>query len=77
VHRVISTEQGKALAERWQCGFVESSAKMNQNIGACVLRSIAWCDIARTAVQIFSSILDEIEKDEAPPAVPKSTCSIV
>mmetsp|Transcript_15653 Transcript_15653/g.26909 ORF Transcript_15653/g.26909 Transcript_15653/m.26909 type:complete len:187 (+) Transcript_15653:58-618(+) len=30
--RVIPTAQGRALAQEWDCRFVECSAKMNQNI---------------------------------------------
>ena len=33
VCRVIPTAQGRALAQEWDCRFVECSAKMNQNIG--------------------------------------------
>jgi len=30
--RQISTEEGKALADKWKCAFVETSAKHNENI---------------------------------------------
>jgi len=30
--RVISTDQGKALAAEWKCEFMESSAKLNENV---------------------------------------------
>jgi len=30
--RVISSEEGKALAQKWGCAFVETSAKHNENI---------------------------------------------
>ena len=30
--RQVSTQEGEALAAEWKCGFVEVSAKMNQNI---------------------------------------------
>jgi len=30
--RVISTAEGKALADKWGCSFVETSAKHNENI---------------------------------------------
>ncbi|VDL96820.1 unnamed protein product [Schistocephalus solidus] len=30
--REISTAQGEALAKRWQCGFMETSAKANVNV---------------------------------------------
>ena len=30
--RQISTADGAKLAKEWQCGFVEVSAKLNQNI---------------------------------------------
>jgi len=30
--RVISTAEGKALADKWKCAFVETSAKHNENI---------------------------------------------
>jgi len=31
--RQISTEEGRALAQQWGCGFVECSAKLNDKIG--------------------------------------------
>ncbi|VDK28947.1 unnamed protein product [Dibothriocephalus latus] len=30
--REVSTAQGEALAKRWQCGFMETSAKANVNV---------------------------------------------
>ena len=33
VHREVSEREGRALAQKWGCPFVESSAKHNDNIG--------------------------------------------
>lgn len=34
--RVVSFEEGKALADSWGCEFFETSAKHNENIGRCL-----------------------------------------
>lgn len=41
IDRVISTEEGKALAQEFGCAFVECSAKHNENVGK-------WCLPKRT-----------------------------
>jgi len=33
-YRQVSTEEGRALAQKWGCAFVETSAKHNENICA-------------------------------------------
>jgi len=33
LNRQISTEEGQALATKWGCAFVETSAKNDENIG--------------------------------------------
>lgn len=31
--RQVTVEEGKAMAERFQCGFTEASARFNENVG--------------------------------------------
>eukprot|EP01125_Pyxidicula_operculata_P001621 TRINITY_DN11465_c0_g1_i1.p1 TRINITY_DN11465_c0_g1~~TRINITY_DN11465_c0_g1_i1.p1 ORF type:complete len:184 (+),score=27.90 TRINITY_DN11465_c0_g1_i1:25-576(+) len=39
--RQISTEEGQALADKWKCTFVESSAKHNENIATIFVTLLA------------------------------------
>ena len=36
LERVVSYEEGKALADEWHCAFVETSAKHNQSVSKCL-----------------------------------------
>jgi len=35
MQRVISVEEGKALAEEWNCAWTEASARHNKNVTKC------------------------------------------
>jgi len=48
--RVVSVEEGEALAAKWNSRCIECSAKLNDNI-----------------VAIFNALLDQIDKELAPP----------
>jgi len=41
--REVSTDQGKALAEKWGCSFFETSAKTNKNISECIHSLVHLC----------------------------------
>ncbi|KPP58113.1 hypothetical protein Z043_124087, partial [Scleropages formosus] len=65
MERVISCEEGKALAESWNAAFMESSAKENQ------------VPERQTAVEVFKRIILEAEKIDggAPPG--RTSCSLM
>jgi len=58
--RVISVEQGEALAKEWGCQFVECSAKLNDNI-----------------VSIFKMLIEEVDKEHAPPPEKKESLCVL
>uniref|UniRef100_A0A7S4IRV3 Uncharacterized protein n=1 Tax=Vannella robusta TaxID=1487602 RepID=A0A7S4IRV3_9EUKA len=50
LERQISEDEGKQLAQKWGCPYIECSAKHNENIA-----------------ELFTKLLQEVEKDLAPP----------
>ncbi|OXB63300.1 hypothetical protein ASZ78_008233, partial [Callipepla squamata] len=83
MERVISYEEGKALAESWNAAFLESSAKENQLL-VDVLRDVSLSHCCspsalslQTAVDVFKRIILEAEKIDGAASQGKSSCSVM
>ncbi|POI29433.1 hypothetical protein CIB84_006817 [Bambusicola thoracicus] len=85
MERVISYEEGKALAESWNAAFLESSAKENQCSESAEEHSFeagtACCSPCalslQTAVDVFKRIILEAEKIDGAASQGKSSCSVM
>ncbi len=40
IQRQISTEEGKELAQQWNCPTIETSAKHDENVCKCTLKTL-------------------------------------
>lgn len=79
IQRQVSTEEGKELAQQWNCPFVETSAKHDENVCECLFCIICALDltlnsISTTVAKIFDSLIASIEKANNPPLEEKGGC---
>ncbi|XP_043397533.1 GTP-binding protein Rheb isoform X1 [Caretta caretta] len=83
MERVISYEEGKALAESWNAAFLESSAKENQPLRCLKIYEVpslpVFCLKIKnwTAVDVFRRIILEAEKIDGAASQGKSSCSVM
>ncbi|XP_036790759.1 GTP-binding protein Rheb isoform X3 [Oncorhynchus mykiss] len=73
MERVISCEEGKALADSWNAAFMESSAKENQ-VMTMTGHSLPE---PSTAVEVFKRTILEAEKMEGGAPQGRTSCSLM
>jgi len=80
IQRQVTTQEGLELAQQWNCPFVETSAKHDENVckwsaSVCVLgnRSKETLFVAK----IFDSLIASIEKANNPPPEEKGGCVLM
>lgn len=80
IQRQVTTQEGLELAQQWNCPFVETSAKHDENVCKwSAILSVLGNQSKETlfVAKIFDSLIASIEKANNPPPEEKGGCVLM